>query len=66
MRLIYGVLARVPPSPFGYPDWQTLARSKAVADLKGAAGAVGELANKVLWGSSEPLPDGGFGMRPAW
>jgi len=29
--------------------------------LKSAAGAAGELANKVQWGSSEPLP--GWGLR---
>ncbi len=56
MRLIYQLLARVPASPLGYPDWETLARSKAVADLKNVPGPTGELAGKIQWGSTEPLP----------
>jgi hypothetical protein len=61
VRLMYGVLDRVPATARGYPDWETLARSKVVADLKNAGGAVGELANKTQWGSREPLP--GWSLR---
>jgi hypothetical protein len=56
MRLIYGLLDKVPVSMFGYPSWETLARSKAVADLKNAPGPAGDLAKTIEWGSSEPLP----------
>jgi hypothetical protein len=56
MRLIYGLLDKVPVSMFGYPSWETLARSKAVADLKNAPGTAGELARTIQWGASEPLP----------
>ena len=52
MRLIYGLLERVPVSPLGYPDWGTLARSKAVAGLMNT----NPLAKKLQWGTSEPLP----------
>jgi hypothetical protein len=52
VRLIYGLLERVPVNPRGYPDWDTLARSKAVADLK----STNALAKKMQWGTSEPLP----------
>ena len=51
MRLIYGLLERVPVNERGFPDWVTLSRSKAVADLKG----VNVLAMKIQWGTSEPL-----------
>jgi len=58
MHLIYSVLEQVPtyPTGRGYPDWQTLARTSAVAALKKAPGSVGELASKMQWGSAEPLP----------
>jgi hypothetical protein len=61
MRLIYEVLERLPvwnsgSRPVGFPDWQTLASSSAVAALKKATGRTGELANKIQWGTSEPLP----------
>jgi hypothetical protein len=52
VRMIYGLLERVPVNPRGYPDWGTLARSKAVADLKNT----NSLAKKLQWGTSEPLP----------
>lgn len=51
-RLIYGLLERVPVNERGFPDWVTLSRSKAVADLKGA----NALAMKIQWGTNEPLP----------
>jgi hypothetical protein len=63
MRLIYGLLSRVPASPLGYPDWQTLARSKVVADLKNIQGETGELARKIQWGSNEPLPGWTFSYK---
>jgi hypothetical protein len=56
VRLIAGLLERVPVSPLGYPDWQTLARSKAVMDLRSGTGAAAELARKIQWGDAEPLP----------
>jgi hypothetical protein len=61
MRLIYTVLERLPvwnsgSRPVGFPDWQALASSNAVAALKKATGRTGELANKIQWGTSEPLP----------
>lgn len=56
MRLIYGVLEQVPPKGRGFPDWQTLSGSNLVAALKKAPGPAGELANKIQWGSPEPLP----------
>ena len=58
MHLMYSVLEQVPtyPTGRGYPDWQTLARTSAVAALKKAPGSVGELASKMQWGSAEPLP----------
>src|SRR5688572_30121586 len=56
MRLIASLLERVPVSAFGYPDWQTLGRSKAVSDLQNGAGAAAELARTIRWGDSEPLP----------
>ena len=56
MQMIYSVLEQVPTSLMGYPDWQTLARSNPVAALKKRTGITGELANKIQWGTSEPLP----------
>lgn len=56
MHLIYSVLAQIPADGRGYPDWPTLARSSAVAALKNRAGTTGELANKIQWGTTEPLP----------
>ena len=58
MHLIYYVLELVPtyPTGRGYPDWQTLARSNAVAVLKKRPGRTGELASKMQWGTPEPLP----------
>jgi hypothetical protein len=58
MHLIYSVLEQVPtyPTGRGYPDWQTLARTSAVAALKKTPGPVGELASRMQWGSAEPLP----------
>ena len=56
MRLIYALLDKVPASMLGYPSWEALSRSKAVADLKNAPGPAGELAKTIQWGSSEPLP----------
>lgn len=58
MHLIYSVLEKVPTHPTGrgYPDWQTLARTSAVAALKKRGGTTGELANKIQWGTAEPLP----------
>jgi hypothetical protein len=56
MRLIYSVLQQVPADGRGFPDWPTLSRSNAVAMLKERPGATGELANKIQWGSFEPLP----------
>jgi hypothetical protein len=56
MRLIGSLLERVPVNPLGYPDWQTLARSKAVSDLRNGAGPGAELAQKMRWGDAEPLP----------
>jgi hypothetical protein len=56
MHLIASLLERVPVSIFGYPDWQTLARSKAVNDLQTGAGPSAELAQKIQWGDPEPLP----------
>ena len=56
MHLIASLLERVPVSIFGYPDWVTLARSKAVSDLQNGAGATAELARKIQWGDAEPLP----------
>jgi hypothetical protein len=58
IHLIYSVLQQVPalPTGRGYPHWQTLARTSAVAALKAQAGPMGQLANKMQWGTSEPLP----------
>ena len=56
MRLLMSLLERVPVSIFGYPDWETLARSKVVSDLQNGAGPGAELARKIRWGEAEPLP----------
>jgi len=64
MRLIYFVLEQVPATGRGYPDWRTLARSNAVAALKKSSGSTGELANKIQWGTYEPLP--GWRLQYTW
>jgi hypothetical protein len=56
MRMIYSVLRLVPANGRGFPDWLTLSGSNAVAVLKKRPGPAGELANKIQWGSPEPLP----------
>ena len=56
LRLIDSVLS----VPTRDRTWETLARSTAVAELRSAAGPKGDLARKVQWGSSEPLP--GWGL----
>ena len=45
--LIYTLLARVPTRLHRYPEWGTLGLSPAVAALKKAGGATGELANNL-------------------
>ena len=59
-RMIYTLLARVPTRLHRYPEWGTLGLSPAVAALKKAGGATGELANKLQWGTNEPLPGWGI------
>ena len=44
---------RVYPGKFG---WAELAWSEPVRKLKATEGSVGELARKINWGASEPLP----------
>lgn len=53
--LINRVLDRMPPDP-GFPTWEALATSPAVTTLRGVAGARGDVARKMEWGSDEPLP----------
>jgi hypothetical protein len=64
MQLIYFVLEQVPATGRGYPDWRTLAQSNAVAALKKSPGATGELANRMQWGTNEPLP--GWRLQYTW
>ena len=64
MQLIYFVLEQVPATGRGYPDWRTLAMSNAVAALKKSFGPTGELANKIQWGTNEPLP--GWRLQYTW
>jgi len=59
-RMIYALLARVPTRLHRYPEWVALGRSDAVAALKKAGGRTGELANKLQWGTNEPLPGWGI------
>lgn len=64
MQLIYFVLEQVPATGRGYPDWRTLALSNTVTALKKSPGPTGELANKMQWGTNEPLP--GWRLQYTW
>jgi hypothetical protein len=52
---------RLPNQAARYPTWDELATSTIVSTLRGMGGPTGELARKIHWGSSEPLP--GWRMR---
>ena len=39
-----------------YPTWEMLAQLPAVASLRGMAGARGDLARRMQWGTDRPLP----------
>ena len=39
-----------------YPKWETFAKSPMVTQYLGMAGARGDLARKIMWGSDQPLP----------
>ena len=55
-HLINRVLLRVPASRAPYPTWEDLANSSVVDSYRGMSGTVGDLARKMEWGMSEPLP----------
>ena len=58
-RMITGAMdrsARLPNQPAGYHTWEELGSSPVVAMLRGMGGPMGELARRIQWGSSEPLP----------
>jgi hypothetical protein len=44
------------PRQAAYPSWDELAKSPALSAILGIAGARGDLARKMEWGSEEPLP----------
>ena len=54
-HIINTVLARVPRT-MPFPTWQELANSPRIAPLRGTGGAMGDIARKMLWGTTEPLP----------
>lgn len=56
MRMINTALARTPPSVRPYPTWEELTNSPIVGTLRGTGGPMGDLARKMQWGSTEPLP----------
>jgi hypothetical protein len=58
-RMINNAMVRsggLPNQPGRYPSWEEMAASPAVATLRGMGGPMGELARKIQWASSEPLP----------
>jgi hypothetical protein len=58
MRLIARaiVMATGDSRPARFPSWEALASSPAVETLKQGSGAAAELARKMAWGTTEPLP----------
>jgi hypothetical protein len=44
------------PRGTAYPKWEAFAKSPMVAQYLGIAGARGDLARKIMWGSDQPLP----------
>jgi hypothetical protein len=55
-ELIVRVLDPLPNSTAVYPTWEELATSTAVDRYRNFAGARGDLARKMRWGTDEPLP----------
>jgi hypothetical protein len=51
-----GRSSRPSTQPPDYQSWEELATSPSIASLRGMGGPIGELARKVQWGTSEPLP----------
>jgi hypothetical protein len=47
---------RLPNQRAEYQTWEELGASPAIATLRGMGGPMGELARRIQWGSSEPLP----------
>ncbi len=64
MRMIDEVLGSFPGLRSEAPGWQELVQSTGVKRLQGQPGAVGDLARKIRWGSSEPLPGWGIAYVP--
>jgi hypothetical protein len=60
MRLIVGVVQQSARPQRAYPTWEALADSTLVSGLREMAGPAGELARKIQWGTSEPLPGWGI------
>jgi hypothetical protein len=44
------------PRESAYPTWEALGQSPMVASYRGMAGARGDLARKIDWGTDQPLP----------
>ena len=63
MRMIDYVLTRPTTRP-PVPRWENLAKSPAVASLRGMTGPVGDLARRIAWGEPEPLPGWGISFIP--
>jgi hypothetical protein len=63
-RLIFQVLDMVWPKGFGLstppPTWESFATAPGIERLKKAPGQTGELASRIAWGTSEPLPGWGI------
>lgn len=61
MRLIYQVLESLMQRPFvPLPAWDSLGDAAQVAVLRRRPDALGDLARKIQWGASEPLPGWGI------
>jgi hypothetical protein len=57
MRLIdQALMQRSPFNRAPYPTWEELARSQAIAPLRGMGDRMGKIARKMRWGTDEPLP----------
>ena len=61
MRLIDEVLLRRSSWP-AVPSWEEVAQSNVVASFRAEQGSRGDLARRIEWGASAPLP----GWRMSW
>jgi hypothetical protein len=64
MRMIEDVLSSFPGLRAQGPAWDELARSSGLERRRNMSGPVGDLARKIRWGASEPLPGWGIAYVP--